>query len=279
MIKKKKTKEVDKKVKKKSGMTTREKMEARKAKILAGSGGGNMLYLKDGVQRFRFKSPGEDEEIAVEVVQFFLGKGKTSIMSAETFGEPCPWMEKFQELKNSDDEDDLELAKKITPKRKFVIAVVGYKDLKGKEIDPEKVDKLIPVAKSTYQDIIEYYLDEDEWGDMTDPINGYDIKITKSGSGRDTTYTVSPCSKTKLPKEYRGEVDIESIIRSMIKPYDEAEKELNQFLNGADDDDDDDDRPVKKKKKSSDKSKSKDKLKKKKKYKADLDDDDDDMPF
>lgn len=114
-------------------------------------------------------------------------------------------MEKFQELKNSDDPDDKALASKLVPKRKYLIGVIGYKDTKGKEIDPDRVDKPMMVPRSVYQDIIDLYLDEEDWGDMTDPIEGYDVKITRTGSGKnDTSYSVSPCQKTKLDKKYRG---------------------------------------------------------------------------
>ena len=76
-------------------------------------------------------------------------------------------MEKYLELKESKDEDDKLLAKKLVPKRKYVIAVVAYKDEKGKEVDEQNIDKPMLIPKQAYQDIIDLYLDEDEWGDMT----------------------------------------------------------------------------------------------------------------
>ena len=99
--------------------------------------------------------------------------------------------------------------------------------------------------------IIDLYLDEDEAGDMTDPRNGYDIKIIRSGSGKlDTTYSARACKPTKLDKKYQGNVDLEGIVRSQIKSYDELEELLAKFLNedhGGDDDEDD--KPKKKAKK------------------------------
>ena len=53
---------------------------------------------------------------------------------------------------------------------------------------------------------------------MTDPRNGYDIKIIRSGSGKlDTTYSARACKPTKLDKKYQGTVDLEGIVRSQIK--------------------------------------------------------------
>ena len=62
----------EEKKKKKSGiMTTREKMLARKKDLEKRSGGGGMIYPKEGTIRVRIKSRGADEELGIEVVQFY----------------------------------------------------------------------------------------------------------------------------------------------------------------------------------------------------------------
>ena len=99
------------------------------------------------------------------------------------------------------------------------------------EVDYEGKDKGVLIPRSVYQDIIDLYLDEDEAGDMTDPRTGYDIKIIRSGSGKnDTTYSARASKPTKLDKKYSGNVDLESIVRSQIKDYDELIIELEKFL-------------------------------------------------
>ena len=150
-----------------SVMTTREKMLARKKDLEKRGGGGGMIYPKEGTIRVRIKSRGADEELGIEVVQFYLGPKDGGIISPATFDEPCPFMEKFQELKNSDDPDDKALASKLVPRRRYILGVIAYKDTKGKEVDPDKIDKPMMVPRSVYQDIIDLYLDEEDWGDMT----------------------------------------------------------------------------------------------------------------
>lgn len=173
-----------------------------------------------------------------------------------TFDEPCPFMEKFQELKNSEDPDDKALASKLVPRRRYILGVIGYKDTKGKEIDPDKIDKPMMVPRSVYQDIIDLYLDEEDWGDMTDPIEGYDIKITRTGSGKmDTSYSVSPCQKSKLDKKYREDIDLEKAVRASILSYDKLEEKLAAFLNESDEDSDIDEMMTAKKSKLVDKRK------------------------
>lgn len=240
------------------GMSARDKMMKRKKDLESRGAKNGFIFPKDGTTRMRVKSPGEDSELGIEIIQFFLGGDFGSITSPMTFDEPCPYMEKYLELKDSDDEDDQALAKKLVPKRKFAIGGIGYKDEKGKEVDPDRIDKAFLVPRSVYQDIIDYYLDEDEWGDMTDPKEGYDIKIVRTGSGQfNTEYSVAPCQKKPIDKKYKGTIDLEKIVRAQIQEYDELEKSLRKFLKDApSDDDDDDDKPSKKSKKSKSSSKS-----------------------
>lgn len=250
--------------KKSTGSSTREKMLARKKKLEEKGSGNGLIFPKEGTLRMRIKSPGDDQELGMEVVQFYI-PGVGGVISPATFDEPCPFMEKYEELKQSKDEDDKELAKRLIPRRRYVIGGIIYKDDKGNGVDYEGQNRGVLIAGAVYQDIIDLYLDEDEAGDMTDPVTGYDIKITRSGSGKfDTTYSVRQCKPSKLDKKYRSDLDLEKIVRDQIKPYDELEEELNKFLNEAPDDEDED-APKKNKKSSTDKAK-----KKKKKYHSDI---------
>ena len=250
--------------KKSTGSSTREKMLARKKKLEEKGSGNGLIFPKEGTLRMRIKSPGDDQELGMEVVQFYI-PGVGGVISPATFDEPCPFMEKYEELKQSKDEDDKELAKRLIPRRRYVIGGIIYKDDKGNGVDYEGQNRGVLIAGAVYHVIIYLYLDEDEAGVMTDPVTGYDIKITRSGSGKfDTTYSVRQCKPSKLDKKYRSDLDLEKIVRDQIKPYDELEEELNKFLNEAPADDEDD-APKKKKKSSVDKAN-----KKKKKYHSDI---------
>lgn len=244
------------------GTSTRDKMLARKKQLESKGNGSGFIYPKEGTLRMRIKSPGDDQELGMELVTFYLGGDTGSIISPATFDEPCPFMEKYKELKESSDDADKELAKeKFIPRRKYVIGGVVYTDEKGKSLDYDGKDKAVQIPRSVYQDIIDLYLDEDEAGDMTDPVNGYDIKIIRTGSGKlDTTYSARACKPTKLDSKYRGNVDLEGMVRAQIKSYDELQDLLTKYLNEADDSDEEEEEEAPKKK---------DK-KKKKKYKSDI---------
>lgn len=252
-----------------SGSTTREKMLARKKQLESKGNSSGFVFPKEGTLRTRLKSPGDDKELGIEIIQFYLNKEVGSIISPATFDEPCPFMDKYNELKSSRDDEDKELAKHFVPRRRYVVGGIVFEDDKGTKVGYDGKDKGILIPRAVYQDIIDLYLDEDEAGDMTDPKDGYDIKIIRSGSGQfDTTYSARACKPTKLDKQYQGIVDLEGIVKSQIKPYDELEDILAKFLNESpsseEDDTDEDDKPKKKKKSSEDKPK------KKKKYKSDI---------
>lgn len=247
-----------------SGSSTREKMLARKKQLETKGAGSGFVFPKEGTTRVRIKSQGDDKELGLELIQFYL-EGEGGIISPATFDEPCPFMEKYNELRNSKDDDDKELAKLLVPRRRYVIGGIVFEDDKGSKVGYDGQDKAVLIPRAVYQDIIDLYLDEDEAGDMTDPISGYDIKITRSGSGKfDTTYSARACKSTKLDQKYRGEVDLEGIVRSQIKSYDELEETLNKFLReDHSTDDEESEKPKKEKKDKSEK-------KKKKKYKSDI---------
>ena len=123
----------------------------------------------------------------------------------------------------------------------------------GKKIDTENSGKLMKIPGGVYQSIIDLYLDEDDWGDMTDPKKGYDIKITRTGKTKnDTEYSVAPCKNTPLDKDWaKKTIDLKAMAKSLVEPYDVVKGKLNEFL-GIDDEDEDEDKPRKKSKKAKD---------------------------
>lgn len=236
----------------------REKMKEKK-KELESRGNSNQFveYLKEeGTYRVRLLPPVDDDaEFIQEVTSFYLGKDLGSAYSPVSIGEPCALMEAYNELKESNDEEDQEMAKNMSPRTSYLAPVIFYKDSKGKKVDDDRSGKLLKISKTSYQQIIDLYLDEDEWGDLTDPKNGYDIKITRTGKGKnDTSYDVKPCKNSPLPKSWRKPVDLDEMVKNVLATYDETVEKRDKYL-GLEPDEDEDEKP--KKKKSSKKSSSK----------------------
>jgi hypothetical protein len=247
-------------------------------KSLKSKGNGKVLFQKaDEELRVRLLSAGEEQEFIKEVVQFYLGGDIKGVYSPMTFDEPCAIYEKYEELKKSKDPDDKELAKDLSPKKKYMAAVLVCNDGKGKEYDPEP--KLIQLAQSQYSEIIDLYLDEEEWGDMTDLDEGYDLKLKRTGSGKnDTEYTVKPCQKKAIPKNCRPkeDIDIEALVKEVIPTYEKTQEYIEQYLGGkeeSEDTEEEDDDMGSKKKDKKEKATLK-KAKKSKKHKSKSEDDD-----
>jgi len=195
---------------------------------------GNLFFLKpDTTTRVRILGGGPEEEFIKEVTQFYLGPDIKGVISPATFEEPCAIMESYEELKNSKDDDDKTLAKTFPPRQRFLAFCIIYKDKAGTEVDEQNSPKFVILTSGMYQDIIELYLDEEDWGDMTDLTNGYDIKLSRVGSGKtDTEYSVSPCKNTPMPKAFKGkQFNLEEELRKIIPSYEDTKDIVNKFLN------------------------------------------------
>lgn len=217
------------------------------------SGNSQVIFQKEGTLRVRILPVGEEKEFIAEVETFYLGEKLKGYFSPHSIGLPCAVYEKYEELKNSKDPEDKELAKTLIPRLKPLCGVLVYTDEKGKEVDTEKSGKLIQLANNQYQEIIDLFLDEDEWGDMTNPVNGYDIKLGRTGKGKlDTEYTVSPCKNTPIPKGWGKKLfNLEEAVKKLFPTYEQSVEILNQFLNtsGPSGDDMEDESPKMKMKK------------------------------
>lgn len=208
----------------------KKKMEKRK-KAVSSKGGGSkgLIFFKDGKTRIRILNCGDDSDFGVEVTLFYLGKEINNVVSPATFGEPCAIMDRYNELKKGDD-DDKELADTFKPRRRFYAPAIKFKDDKGKDYDDQVGAALAPLTNGCYTDMIDLMLD-DENGDFTDPKNGYDVKIIKEGTGLETTYGVTPCKPTKLPKQFlKKTFDPEEMVKAMIPSFEETESMIAEFL-------------------------------------------------
>ena len=213
--------------------TLKERLTKKREELKSRSQSGNLFFIKpDTTARVRILPVGEDEEFVKEVTQFYLGSEIKGVISPSSFGDPCAITEAYDELKQSKDDDDKNLAKKFAPRQRYVAFCLIYKDEKGKEIDEENSPKFVLLTSGMYQSILDLYLDEDEWGDMTDAEDGYDIKLGRSGSGKtDTEYTVNPCKNTPLPKAFRKTYKIEDELKEIIPTYEETKSLIARFLN------------------------------------------------
>lgn len=226
----------------------KERLKRKQQELKSKAQSGAIFFQKaDTTIRVRILSMGEEEEFIKEVTQFYLGSEIKGVISPDTFAEPCAIMEAYEELRNSDDDEDKDIASKFSPRKKYLAFCAFYKDAKGKEVDENLSPKFLLLTSGVYQSILELYLDDNEWGDMTDPDEGYDIKIIRTGSGKtDTDYSVSPCKNTKAPKGFHKTYNLDEEVKKIMPTYEKTQELIDQYL-GLDPEEDD--KPKKKKKK------------------------------
>lgn len=203
-------------------------MEAIKARLnklnepRGGGSGSNTSYLKinDGRNVVRVLPPREGSESFEQEVFVHYGVGKTqndngkTVTCPTTHGEDkaCPICEASKALfklsKKKDDRYEKE-AKRMGRKKRVYYNVISrdedlslysfkdgkwYKTEEGKEPVEESPVKVMNSGVGVLKAIFGLIVDP-EYGDVTDPTEGLDLIITKSGSGLDTKYEVKSVRK------------------------------------------------------------------------------------
>lgn len=216
----------------------KERMAERREELNSRGGGFDfILFTKEGTYRLRHLPVGEEQEPLIEIIYVYLNKDLGGFISPRTWGKPCAFLEASEELKNSKSEADQKFGKALAGRKNFAGPAIKYKDEKGTEIDMQTGVKPVLLKAGQYQQLIDLYLD-DENGDFTDPIKGYDIKHKRTGMGmQDTRYTLTVCKPRKLPKEFRGPYNIEEMLQKLTPTYKETKIALQKFLHIKDEDD------------------------------------------
>ena len=195
--------------------------------------------------------PQEGEEATVRLLSFSDNDGQPfkerwfyynignnpGLLSPHQFGKPDPVQELINKLRDDGSKESYELAKKLYPKMRCYAPVV----VRGEE---DKGVRLWSFGKTVYQSLLNIMLDED-YGDITDPADGRDVKVTctKAPGRMWATTAVRPRGKStdlsgnvETSKGWLAAVpDLDDLYE--LKSYDELEKIVNDWL---DDDSSDD---------------------------------------
>lgn len=190
--------------------------------------------------------PQEGEEATVRLLSFSDNDGQPfkelwfyynvgnspGLLAPYQFGHPDPIQELINKLRDDDNKESYELAKKLYPKMRAYAAAV----VRGEE---EKGVRLWSFGKQVYQSLLNVMLDED-YGDITDPKTGRDIKITCSKPNGKTYASTdvmprgksSPLSESSdRAKQWLANIPDPSELYTE-KSYEELEKIVNDWLNG-----------------------------------------------
>ena len=164
--------------------------------------------------------------------------GQRGLLAPYQFGDKDPIQELITKLRDDGAKESYELAKKLYPSMRCYAAVI----VRGEE---DKGVQIWSFGKTVYQTLLNYMLDED-YGDITDPNDGFDIKVSCSKPpGRQYAMTevrprprsTSLGKSTKQVKEWLDNIPDPGALFS-CKSYDELSKIVNDWLTGDDEDND-----------------------------------------
>jgi hypothetical protein len=174
--------------------------------------------------------PNNDGQPFKELYFYYNVGDNRGLLAPFQFGKPDPFQELISKLREDGSKESYELAKKLYPKMRCYAPVV----VRGEE---DKGVQLWSFGKQLYQAFLGIMLDED-YGDITDPSTGRDVKVTSSKTpGRQwpTTEVLPRGSRTPLSKDQRQAKewldnipDINNVYD--LKTYEELEKVINDWL-------------------------------------------------
>jgi hypothetical protein len=139
-----------------------------------------------------------------EVRLRFLGIGITGFESWTTDNKPIRWETKPEELPAN-----VRKQEGYQPIKRFLAGAVY--DYASDEF------KILQITQRTLMDQLFKYMSDEDYGDPT----GYDIKIGKTGEGKETKYTLVPSP----PKPLKS---------SVLERFDETPCDLSQLFEGGD---------------------------------------------
>ena len=133
--------------------------------------------------------PNNDGQPFKELMFYYNIGSNPGLLAPYQFDKPDPIQELITKLRDEGTKESYELAKKLYPKMRCYAPVV----VRGEE---EKGVRLWAFGKTVYQTLLNYMLDED-YGDVTDPIEGRDVRVscTKNPGQQWATTDVRPRGK------------------------------------------------------------------------------------
>lgn len=162
--------------------------QAAQAKATSGAGG-NYFKPPNGtfIIRVLLFVHEDVEHLSVEFSSHFLGKGIGSPKCLEDVEKgTCPVCGFAKQLQDSGDKQS---AQRIWRRSRYAINILHDGEIKMWEMSPTAFATLTA------------WFSNPEWGNIADPKSNYEVRVTKTGSGKDTDYAFQPAKNpTPLPK-------------------------------------------------------------------------------
>ncbi len=181
-----------------------------------------------GEQTIRLVPSAFNPTMPFKEMKFHYGVGKYPMVALSNFGKQDPVEEFVAELKKTSDKDNWSLAGKLTPKTRIFAPVI----VRGEE---EKGVRLWGFGITIYKSLLAIVADED-YGDITDPVNGTDLTLTMAQGNPYPETSLRPKRNSSGLSTKADEVDI--WLKSQPNPeevhneydYNYIKKQLQMYL-------------------------------------------------
>jgi len=148
--------------------------------------GTNEFVLRKGVNHLRVLPPHPESDLWFKKTScHWLSRG--AVPCPRQVSQPCPVCEEGERLYTSGVESNVKAALELRPKDQYYYNVVVF-DVPDKKVDPKSGVMVLRTGVKIFRSFKD--LDNDfagGWGDMTNPETGFDVRITKSGEGKENT--------------------------------------------------------------------------------------------
>jgi hypothetical protein len=171
------------------------------------SGGLYWKADKDSTTRIRILPEWKEGELYFKQIDTHFvptseGIKKMMCVRNSSVGYPCYVCKRLETLlAEVTDDKEINRVRRMLPVTRFAMNIVVVHDLQ--DLDNASVGLIYEAPKSVAYDLAELFSDMEDWGDFTDPKNGYYVKLIRDDSLEVTKYKVNPSSKrTKIPKSW-----------------------------------------------------------------------------
>ena len=212
------------------------KMRQKHSALTNKGGGSNDTFWKpeEGTQTIRIVCPKDGDPFRDYLFHYRMGAdNNTSMISPRTFGRVDPIAEFGNQLWNEGTEASKQEARNFFPRMRVFAPVV----VRGEE---EKGVRIWGFSKTTYESLLNIVLDP-EYGDITDPHTGTDIRLEYGKKAGQMYPTTELRPMRKASKISKTDKEIDTILETMpvfseVFPEtttEDAQKLLDQTLEGG----------------------------------------------
>lgn len=175
------------------GKPSREAVESAQV-----GGGAEFWNPADGENRIRVMPPwSEDagEFWFITATHFNVGPDERPVPCPVASGirESCYVCRLVKKLARGEDDEKSD-AEAMGARPRYLLNIVDLGN-------PQNGVQVWPAPKSIFRQLKKFWLNEEDYGDFTSLVDGFDILVEKTGSGLNTRYDANPTKPKKFPSE------------------------------------------------------------------------------